>query len=106
MPKPYLTMEAPHGDGTVTRGFDACNIAAVLKNPLYVRADKNVYEYLLKNNYRIIDDVDAFDGKHGLFWHNSGARPTDMLRSDITKDLLMPMFGLRCRLNFHIIRYR
>ena len=31
MPKPYLTMEAPHGDGTVTRGFDACNIAAVLK---------------------------------------------------------------------------
>ena len=63
-------MEAPHGDGTVTRGFDACNIAAVLKNPLYVRADKNVYEYLLKNNYRIIDDVDTFDGKHGLFWHN------------------------------------
>lgn len=70
MPKPYLPMETPHGDGTVTRGFDACNIAAVLKNPLYVRADKNVYEYLLKNNYRIIDDVDAFDGKHGLFWHN------------------------------------
>ena len=66
----HLPMDAPKGDGTVTRGFDACNIAAVLKNPLYVRADKNVYEYLLKNNYRIIDDVDAFDGKHGLFWHN------------------------------------
>ena len=65
-----LPMDAPRGNGTVTRGFDACNIAAVLKNPLYVRADKNVYEYLLKNNYRIIDDVDAFDGKHGLFWHN------------------------------------
>ncbi len=65
-----LPMDAPKGDGTVTRGFDAPNIAAVLKNPLYVRADKNVYEYLLKNNYRIIDDVDAFDGKHGLFWHN------------------------------------
>ena len=65
-----LPMTAPHGDGTVTRGFDACNIAAVLKNPLYVRADKNVYEYLLKKDYRIIDDVDAFDGKHGLFWHN------------------------------------
>ena len=65
-----LPMNAPKGDGTVTRGFDAPNIAAVLKNPLYVRADKNVYEYLLKNNYRIIDDVDAFDGTHGLFWHN------------------------------------
>ena len=34
-----LPMTAPHGDSTVTRGFDACNIAAVLKNPLYVRAD-------------------------------------------------------------------
>ena len=38
-----LPMDAPKGDGTVTRGFDAPNIAAVLKNPLYVRADKNVY---------------------------------------------------------------
>ena len=31
-----LPMEAPKGDGTVTRGFDAPNFAAVLKNPLYV----------------------------------------------------------------------
>ena len=65
-----LPMYAPQGNGTVTRGFDAPNIAAVLKNPLYVKADRTVYEYLLKNNYRIIDDIDAFDGKHGLFWHN------------------------------------
>lgn len=54
----------------VERKFDACNIAAMLKNPLYVRADKNVYEYLFRHNYRIIDDIDDFDGIHGLFWHN------------------------------------
>ena len=54
----------------IIRRFDACNIAAMLRNPLYVRADKNVYEYLFRHNYRIIDDIDDFDGVHGLFWHN------------------------------------
>lgn len=54
----------------IKRRFDASNVAAVLKNPLYVRADKNVYEYLFRHNYRIIDDIDDYDGIHGLFWHN------------------------------------
>lgn len=58
-----------HGE-TVIRILDAPNLAAMLKNPLYVRADRNVYEYLLAHNYKIIDDIDAFDGVHGLFWHN------------------------------------
>lgn len=54
----------------IQRRFDAPNVAAVLKNPLYVRANKDVYEYLFRHNYRIIDDIDDFDGIHGLFWHN------------------------------------
>lgn len=85
-----LPMTAPHGDGTVTRGFDAPNVAALLKNPLYVRADKNVYEYLLKNNYRIIDDIDAFDGKHGLFWHNYRSKTDRYVKVGYHEGLIDP----------------
>ncbi len=61
---------APERDKVVSRVIDAPYLSSILKNPLYVRADRNVYEYLLAHNYRILDDIDAFDGIHGLFWHN------------------------------------
>lgn len=54
----------------IKRSLDKSTISLLLKNPLYVRADKDVYRYLLSKGCRIIDDIDAFDGVHGLFWHN------------------------------------
>jgi len=41
----------------------------LLESPLYVRADIDVYQFLISKGYEILDDIEAFDGKHGLFKH-------------------------------------
>jgi len=43
------------------------SLSMILRNPLYVRADKLVYAYFKTMVYEIIDDVEAYDGVHGVF---------------------------------------
>lgn len=64
-----LPTSAITGNGTINRIIDRSEISRILENPLYVRADKNVYEFFLSRGFTIIDDIDAFDGVHGLMWH-------------------------------------
>ena len=47
-------------------------LSALLSNPLYVRADKNVYAFLKSKGYEVLDDVEAYDGVHGVFLHSDG----------------------------------
>lgn len=49
--------------------MDRSHFSRILASALYVRADLDVYQYLLSKGYEIIDDVEAFDGIHGLFRH-------------------------------------
>jgi hypothetical protein len=57
-------------DGTPQRSnMDRSHISRLLESPLYVRADADVYQYRYSKGYDILDDVEAFDGKHGLFRH-------------------------------------
>lgn len=49
-------------DGSWSTG----KLSTILKNPIYVKADNDVYEYLLKHNTNIISDISEFDGVHGL----------------------------------------
>jgi hypothetical protein len=50
--------------------MDRSHLSRILCSPLYVCADKNVYQYLVSQGVEIIDDVEAFDGVHGLFRHS------------------------------------
>jgi hypothetical protein len=34
-----------------------------------VRADAEVHQYLLSKGYELLDDIEAYDDKHGLFRH-------------------------------------
>lgn len=54
-----------------TRQMTRAHLSAMLKSPLYVRADINVYKYLKAQGYKMCDDVSAYDGVHGLFCHNA-----------------------------------
>ncbi|MDR2728098.1 MAG: recombinase family protein, partial [Chitinispirillales bacterium] len=54
---------------------DRSHLSSLLKSPLYVRADKEVYQYLISKGYEVIDDVEAFDGVHGLFRHSRKGSP-------------------------------
>lgn len=49
-------------DGSWSTG----KLSTILKNPIYVKADNDVYEYFLKHNTNIISDISEFDGIHGL----------------------------------------
>jgi len=52
-----------------TTNMDRSQLSNLLKSPLYVKADKEVYQYLISKGFEIIDDVKAFDGICGLFRH-------------------------------------
>ncbi len=54
--------------------MDRAHISRLLESPLYVRADKNVYSFFLTKGYEMCDDVEAYDGVHGLLWHNTGEK--------------------------------
>ena len=54
---------------TEKNNMDRSHLSQILKSPLYVRADMNVYQYLVSKGYDIIDDVSAFNDIHGCFRH-------------------------------------
>jgi DNA invertase Pin-like site-specific DNA recombinase len=49
--------------------MDRSHFSRILQSPLYVRADKDVYKYFVSKGYELIDDIEVFDGIHGLFRH-------------------------------------
>lgn len=51
------------------KNMDRSHLSQILKSPLYVRANREVYQYFVSKGYTIVDDVDTFDGVHGCFRH-------------------------------------
>ena len=49
--------------------MDRSHLSRILSNALYVRADKEVYRYFLAKGYEMLDDMEDYDGIHGLFVH-------------------------------------
>ena len=45
------------------------HVSLILESPLYVRADKDVYAYFQSRGFEIVDDVESYDGVHGVFAH-------------------------------------
>lgn len=49
--------------------LDRSHLSRILENPIYVRANAEVYRHFLSKGYEVLDDVSAYDGVHGLFVH-------------------------------------
>lgn len=67
-----LAATVPTGHYEVNCGMSNLSpsqLSKLLKNPTYVRANAEVYQYLLAQGDEIIDDIEAFDGVHGLKRH-------------------------------------
>ena len=43
--------------------LDRSHLSRILENPLYVRADKEVYAYFSSKGYEMLDDIEAYDRK-------------------------------------------
>ena len=46
--------------------WSTAKLSAILKNPIYVRADNAVYDFLAGRNAKIVSDISEFDGIHGV----------------------------------------
>ena len=46
--------------------LSTAKLSAILKNPIYVKADNSIYEFLVRHNTKIISDISEFDGIHGV----------------------------------------
>ena len=51
--------------------MDRSHLSRILASPLYVRADKEVYAYFAAKGYEIVDDIEDYDGVHGIFYHKT-----------------------------------
>lgn len=51
------------------KNMDRGHLSALLRSPLYVKADKEVYQYFVSKGYEVVDDIEAYDGIHGCFRH-------------------------------------
>jgi hypothetical protein len=49
--------------------MDRSHFSKILESPLYVRADADVYQYFVSNGYDVLDEIEAYNGVHGLFKH-------------------------------------
>jgi hypothetical protein len=63
------TVKQARNEDVEMSNMDRSHFSKLLQSPLYVKADTDVYQYLISKGYDIIDDVEAFNGVHGLFRH-------------------------------------
>ncbi|MBR1444944.1 MAG: recombinase family protein [Firmicutes bacterium] len=51
--------------------IDRSHLSRILRNPLYVRADKEIYQYFSSLGYEMLDDISEYNGINGLYWHDN-----------------------------------
>ena len=52
--------------------LNVSSLSAILKNPVYVRADKEVYAYFISKGYDVLDEPEKYDGVHGVYLRKNG----------------------------------
>ncbi len=69
-----VTLRALSGE---VEGISAAKISAILKNPIYVRADNDIYEYYRKRRVKMIGEISDFDGTRGVQFYGNTNRSCD-----------------------------
>jgi DNA invertase Pin-like site-specific DNA recombinase len=46
--------------------WSTARLSAIIRNPIYVKADNDIYEFFLRKNVKIVSDISEFDGIHGV----------------------------------------
>jgi len=60
--------------------FGTPNLAYVLKNPVYCIADKNLYEYLLKEGIEVYNNKEEFNGSYSVLSYNKTTQKNSELK--------------------------
>ena len=46
--------------------WSTAKLSAIIRNPIYVKADNSIYEYFRRKNVKIVSDISEFDGTRGI----------------------------------------
>lgn len=65
------TLSLTRVGGEYVDRMDRSHLTRILESPLYVRADKEVYAFFVSKGYEILDDIESYDGIHGVFIHRT-----------------------------------
>ncbi|MBR4960122.1 MAG: recombinase family protein [Clostridia bacterium] len=72
--------------------WSSAKLSAIIQNPIYVMADNSIYEYYTNRSCRIVSDISAFDGIHGVQLYGKTKHKTEDM-SDM-KIVVMPHAGI------------
>jgi site-specific DNA recombinase len=50
--------------------FSRWGLKNILTNPVYAKADKDIYDYFKNQNVEVFNDIEDFNGKHGIMAYN------------------------------------
>ncbi len=64
----------PHLKG---KAWTTASLSTILKNPIYVKADSDIYEYYEQQGIRIISELSAFTGQYGAQLYGHTKAPSD-----------------------------
>ncbi len=81
-----------HGMVPKEGSWSTAKISAIIRNPIYVRADNSIYEFFANRNCRIVSDIACFDGVHGVQLYGRNKHTSDDW-SDL-KIVVMPHEGV------------
>ncbi len=57
--------------------WSTAKLSTILKNPIYVKADNDIYEYYIRHNTNVVSEIAAFDGIHGAQLYGKSKHKTD-----------------------------
>jgi len=74
-------------DPSIPRNFNHSFIVRILKNPFYVKADSDIYKYLLAKGVKMTNTVDDYLGENGVYIYGSERR--EMTKCHFSDEALM-----------------
>lgn len=86
-------LNSPDCEFTYSKKFTNTSIMRILSNPVYVRADADVYGYLKSKGAILHDKIEQFDGVHGCTIYGR--------RKDKTQSKFKDLEGENIQLNLH-----
>ena len=69
-------------------------LGTLLRNPIYVKADADIYDYYERNNTHIVGNIEDFDGKHNIMLYGKSKHKKDMADWSDMKIVLMSSCGI------------
>lgn len=76
------------------RAWTSTRLGHILRNPVYVKADIDIYNYYKEQGVNIVDDVNKFDGTHALYIYGLTKHDKDLPDLSDVKIVIAPHLGV------------